>query len=160
AMVGLYVAGASMSIIVAGIAIPLILQGGTQRWPAGWIAMGVIALVGLLPAWLASRQIHQPQGHKTATLKAEEFPHIASTFLGYGLFGAGYVGYMTFIIAFLRSQGGSDEEVIRFWTVLGLVSATSTLTWGAFLGRFQGGGGPSLVFGTAMLGTLPILIFP
>jgi predicted MFS family arabinose efflux permease len=82
------------------------------------------------------------------------------TFLGYALFGAGYVGYMTFIIALLQKQGGSSEEVIWFWFVLGLASAVSTLVWGRVLGAFHDAHGPALVFATAMLGALPVLISP
>ena len=93
-------------------------------------------------------------------LKLHELYQLAPTFFGYALFGAGYVGYMTFIIALLRKQGGSSEEVVWFWFVLGLVSAVSTLAWGRVLGAFHDGQGPALVFATAMLGALPVLLSP
>ncbi|MGQ3028351.1 MAG: YbfB/YjiJ family MFS transporter, partial [Ferrovibrionaceae bacterium] len=76
----------------------------------------------------------------------------------YGLFGAGYVGYMTFIIALLRNQGGSGAQMAWFWFVLGLMSAVSTMLWGRALGALHEGRGPALVFAIATLGTLPVLL--
>lgn len=159
-LVGLYVAGVGIGILLAGAAIPMILQGGVERWPGGWVVLGLLGAAGLPVAWWAARNIAEPAGGSMAVLKAHEFRQLAPTFLGYGLFGAGYVGYMTFIIALLRDQGGSSEEMIWFWSVLGLVSAVSTLLWGRALGGFHDGRGPTLVFATAMLGTLPVLLYP
>ena len=131
-----------------------------QRWPQGWVVLGLIGVAGLPAAWWAARNVSVSIGGSMSMLKPDEFRQLAPTFVGYGLFGAGYVGYMTFIIALLQKQGGSEEEVIRFWFVLGLVSAVSTLLWGRGLGTFHDGRGPALVFATAMLGTLPVLIYP
>jgi predicted MFS family arabinose efflux permease len=159
-LVGLYVAGVSLGILSAGAAIPVILQGGVQRWPEGWLVLGLIGAAGLPAAWWAARNVSEPAGGSMAVLKVHEFRQLAPTFVGYGLFGGGYVGYMTFIIALLQKQGGSSEQVTWFWSVLGLVAAVSTLLWGRALGAFHGGRGPALVFATAMLGTLPVLVYP
>lgn len=159
-LVGLYVAGVGVGILLAGAAIPIILQGGVQRWPEGWFVLGLMGAAGLLIAWWAARNVAEPVGGSMAVLKLHELRQLAPTFVGYGLFGAGYVGYMTFIIALLQKQGGSSEQMIWFWSVLGLVSIVSTLLWGRVLGAFHDGRGPALVFATAMLGTLPVLVFP
>jgi predicted MFS family arabinose efflux permease len=103
--------------------------------------------------------VREPVGRNMA-FKADELFQLAPTFVGYGLFGAGYVGYMTFIIALLQKQGGSSEEMIWFWLVLGFVSAVSTLLWGRVLGAFHDGRGPALVYATATLGALPVLLSP
>jgi MFS family permease len=159
-LVGLYVAGVGIGIVLAGAAIPIILQGGVQRWPEGWVVLGLIAAAGLPAAWWAARNVPEPVGGSMAVLKVHELRQLAPTFAGYGLFGAGYIGYMTFIIALLQKQGSSSQQVIWFWFVLGLVSAVSTLLWGRTLGAFHDGRGPALVFATAMLGTLPVLVHP
>lgn len=160
ALVGIYVAGVSIGLLSAGIAVPIILQGGVQRWPEGWVVLGLIGAAGLPVAWRAARHVTEPVGGSMAVLKVDELRQLAPTFAGYGLFGAGYVGYMTFIIALLQKQGGSSEQMIWFWLVLGLVAAVSTLLWGRVLGGFHDGRGPALVFATAMLGTLPVLLYP
>lgn len=159
-LVGLYVGGVGIGLLLAGAAIPMILQGGVQRWPGGWVVLGLIAAAGLPLAWRAARSVPEPAGGSMAVLKVHELRQVAPTFVGYGLFGAGYVGYMTFVIALLQNQGGSSEQMIWFWSVLGLVSAVSTLVWGRVLGAFHDGRGPALVFLTAMVGTLPVLLYP
>ncbi|GGC49392.1 YbfB/YjiJ family MFS transporter [Chelatococcus reniformis] len=159
-LVGLYVAGVSIGLLLAGAVVPMVLQNGVQRWPAGWIVLGLMGAAALPVAWWAARGVPEPVGGSTAVLKIRELRQLAPTFLGYGLFGAGYVGYMTFIIALLQNQGGSSEQTIWFWFVLGLVSAVSTLLWGRVLGSFHGGRGPAVVFATAMLGALPVLVHP
>lgn len=158
--VGLYVAGVGLGILLAGLAVPAILEGGAGRWPAGWIALGLIAAAALPAAWWAARKVHAPVGSGAAMLSVAEFRRLAPTFLGYGLFGAGYVGYMTFIIALLQGQGGSGAMMAWFWLVLGLVATVSTLLWGRALGTFRGGRGAALVCAVAGLGTLPVLIHP
>lgn len=84
-------------------------------------------------------------GGTMALLSTRECRRIAPTLIGYGVFGAGYVGYMTFIMALLREQGGSSEQMIWFWFTLGLVSAVTNLLWGRVLGAFSDGRGPALV---------------
>ncbi len=159
-LVGVYVAGVGVGILLAGAAIPMILEGGIQRWPVGWVALGLIGGAGLPVAWWAARSLPELVGGSTAVLLAHELRHLAPTFVSYGLFGAGYVGYMTFIIALLQKQGGTSEQMIWFWFTLGGVSTVSTLLWGKALGAIPDGRGPTLVFATAMLGTLPVLLYP
>jgi len=128
-----------------------------QRWPESWVVLGVMGAAGLPMAWRAARSVPKPAGGSMAVLNVNELRQMAPTFVGYGLFGAGYAGYMTFIIALLQKQGGSSEQMIWFWSVLGVVSGVSTLVWGRVLGAFHDGRGPALVFAVAMLGALAML---
>jgi predicted MFS family arabinose efflux permease len=160
ALVVLYVGGVSIGLVLSGVVIPIILRDGVQRWPEGWVVLGLISAAGLPLAWRAARNVPEAVGRSTAMLNVHQLRQLAPTFVGYGLFGAGYVGYMTFIMALLQKQGGSSEQMIWFWLVLGLVSGGSTLLWRRVLGVLDGGRGPALVFATAMLGALPVLVSP
>jgi predicted MFS family arabinose efflux permease len=157
-LLGLYVAGVSIGILLSGAAIPVILQDGAQAWPLGWVALGLIAAATLPAAWCAARSVPVAAGRGSAVLRLAELRRLGPTFVGYAMFGAGYVGYMTFIIALLQAQGGSAVQMIWFWLVLGLVSAVSTTLWGRALGALHEGRGPALVYAIAMLGTLPVLL--
>jgi predicted MFS family arabinose efflux permease len=157
-LVGLYVAGVGVGILLAGVAIPVILETGVRRWPVGWAALGLMGAAGLPLAWWAARQVAEPAGGSMALLKIHELRQMIPTLTGYMLFGAGYVGYMTFIIALLRNQGGTSEQMTWFWLALGLVATITTLLWGRVLGAFRNGRGPTLVYATSMLGTLPVLL--
>jgi MFS family permease len=80
------------------------------------------------------------------------------TFLGYILFGAGYVSYMTFVIALLRGESLPGWVPTAFWLVLGTASAAFIGPWGRRLQRTRGGNGQALIYGATLIGTLPILI--
>lgn len=158
-LVSLYVAGASGGIVLSGIIVPLILQNEVHNWRMGWIALGAMAALGTLPAWVAARSVPDASKIVAAVPQTGRLSELRPILLGYGLFGAGYAGFMTFIIALLRSQGDGGQAT-AFWIVLGLVSTVSTLLWGLILNRFKEGRGPALVFAITMLGTTPVLVFP
>lgn len=74
---------------------------------------------------------------------------------GYALFGVGYIGYMTFVIALLREQGASGESVTLFYALLGGAVVLSSRLWAGLLDRFRGG--QSLAILNALLGFATIL---
>lgn len=79
------------------------------------------------------------------------------TFGAYTLFGAGYIAYMTFIIALLRSQGTDSRTVGVFWAVLGLAAIGSSALWGPVLERLRDGRGLAMVLLVVAIGAaLPI----
>ena len=158
-LVGLYVAGASLGIVLSGIAVPVALMDVHQGWRNGWITLGVIALLGILPAYHATQRVVIKHTGAPTKLSIKEMIRLTPTFLGYGLFGAGYVGYMTFIIAFLNAHEGDNGWAIAFWIILGSISAISNLLWGSVLGQMPQGFGPASVFMLSMVGTLPALIW-
>jgi predicted MFS family arabinose efflux permease len=58
---------------------------------------------------------------------------------GYGMFGVGYIGYMTFVIALLREQGASGSAITVFYALLGLAVLASSRIWARLLDRYKGG---------------------
>jgi hypothetical protein len=63
---------------------------------------------------------------------------------GYILFGAGYIGYMTFVIALLRKQGASPGHITMFYALLGMACVASSRLWAGLLDRYRGGGPQAL----------------
>jgi MFS family permease len=120
--------------------------------------LGVVSLVALVPAWLAARAVPEQRQPPLATLRRSELRKLHFTFLGYVLFGAGYVSYMTFVIALLRGESLPGWVPTAFWIVLGTSSAVFIGPWGRRVARSRGGNGQALVYGTVLLGTLPILV--
>jgi len=59
--------------------------------------------------------------------------------VGYALFGVGYIGYMTFVIALLRERGATAGEITRFYTLLGLAVMASSRLWARLLDRYRDG---------------------
>jgi len=80
---------------------------------------------------------------------------MAPMLAGYTLFGVGYIGYMTFVIALLRDQGASGTAVTVFYTLLGLAVIASARIWARLLDKARGGGALALL--NALLGVATLL---
>jgi predicted MFS family arabinose efflux permease len=74
---------------------------------------------------------------------------------GYALFGMGYIGYMTFVVALLREQGSSALAVTVFYGLLGLAVVASARIWAGLLDRYKNG--RALAILNALLGMATIL---
>jgi MFS family permease len=55
--------------------------------------------------------------------------------LAYALFGLGYIGYMTFVVAFLHTQHVAPIVIEGFWVLLGVCAALCGFSWRPILGR-------------------------
>jgi predicted MFS family arabinose efflux permease len=148
-MLGIYVAGGGIGIAVSGIVLPPVLAG--FDWRAGWLALGLVSLAALVPAALATRGIGDGARPTIADAVAWPWRRLTPLAVAYGLFGLGYVGYTTFIVALLQLRLGPGVVVV-FWIVLGLAGAASTAAWTPLLGRFRGGRGLSLLLALAAVG--------
>jgi len=73
----------------------------------------------------------------------------------YGMFGVGYIGYMTFIIALLHEQGLSGATITLFYTLLGAAVMASPRLWARLLDSRRDGRPLALLSG--LLGVATIL---
>lgn len=150
--------GAVMATVFMGLsgfftqATPLL----AQRLLAGGASALVFIAGGLLAARLAA-----PVAAASGTTPAAAVPDrvrwraLAPALLGYGLFGVGYIGYMTFVVALLREQGRGAGEVTLFYALLGLAVVLSSRIWAGLLDRSRGG--EALARLNALLGVATIL---
>ncbi|MEV2273271.1 YbfB/YjiJ family MFS transporter [Nonomuraea africana] len=160
-LVAVYMAGVGIGVIISGLVVPAALSSGDAGWRTGWLLMGVLAVIALVSAWLGARAVPEANGPHAATLSAAQIRHLGPTFVWYVLFGAGYVSYMTFVIALLRSHGLGASTAALFFVVLGAASIVATLTvWGHLCGLLRAGHAPALVAALVFLGVLPVLLMP
>ncbi|MHB9856230.1 YbfB/YjiJ family MFS transporter [Streptomyces krungchingensis] len=161
ALVGVYMTGVGIGVVLSGVVVPAALTAwGVSGWQAGWLLMGVLALVAVGPAVWASRHVSEATGTAAAQRGKAGLKKLAPTFVWYVLFGAGYVSYMTFVIALLHSQGMKTWGTATFFIVLGAASAVATLlVWGRLIGRLRGGAAPALVSVVVLVGVLPVLLW-
>jgi predicted MFS family arabinose efflux permease len=156
---GIYFGGAGIGITVSALAVPPVLQ--TMGWRGGWLMLGGLSLLATVYGCLVLR--HTPQHHAGTRHVREKWSwrFMVPTLLAYGLFGAGYIAYATFIIAFLRStQGFTNPLVTAFWTILGLAAVAAAFAWGPVLGRLRGGWGTASTMGVMTVGTALPLLWP
>lgn len=159
-LIGVYVAGGGVAIVFSGIAVPpiLALAHGGAGWRLGWVALAAVSVAGMLAARWAVGYVHasgQPAAGRGGGWPARRFvPSIA----GYLLFGAGYISYITFVVALLVHEGMGGFVVGTFWVLLGLASLVSVPLWGRVIGRLGGGRGPAAVLAVVAVGAvLPVL---
>lgn len=159
-LLGIYFSGAGIGITASALVVPPLL--GSVGWRGGWLVLGLLALAATVFGWLALRRApessHVAAG--TGTAKGDWSPwFMARKLLAYCLFGAGYIAYTTFIIAYLRSKEGfGDTGITCFWSVFGLSSVATAFAWGPILGRLKGGWGTAATLCMVTIGTaVPLL---
>lgn len=144
-LIGLYYGGTGFGITLSALLVPVVLEAA-QALPHGWtwawwalaLACGAASAVLLWPARvLASLTPVVPVAGTTAG--HFEWRLFAFALAGYGMFGVGYIGYMTFVVALLREQGASAAAVTLFYALLGLAVLASPRIWAGLLDRYRGG---------------------
>jgi predicted MFS family arabinose efflux permease len=74
------------------------------------------------------------------------------------MFGAGYIGYMTFIIALLKEQGMATTSITIFYSMLGLSSVLAARIWAGMLDKYKGGESMAILCALLCVATvLPLL---
>jgi predicted MFS family arabinose efflux permease len=73
---------------------------------------------------------------------------------GYGCFGIGYIGYMTFVIAMLREHGVGSQGLTVFYACLGVAVVASSRIWAGVLDRYREGQALGLLNGLLGLATV------
>jgi len=134
----LYFAGAGIGLMMTGVALPLLLEiHGDAAWPLAWQAMGwTSAAMAGAAIWAASK-IPEPQSASGRSSWA--LAGFLPQFISYICFGIGYIAYMTFVVAWMRDNGASTNEVIAVWFVLGLATLVAPLVWTRPCGNWTGG---------------------
>lgn len=84
--------------------------------------------------------------------------HLGPVLVSYGLAGAGYIAYLTFIVAFLKDRGTGPGGIITFWVVLGAASIAGAFIWARPIARLRGGRGLAVVLAVLGIGALLPLV--
>jgi MFS family permease len=136
--ISIYFAGGGIGLMLSGALVPPALaQLGDASWPIVWRAMGYAGLaMSLGTLWAASR-IGEP-GAAPGGASWKLRPYLPEL-LAYAAFALGYIGYMTFVIAWMRDNGASTATVVLVWSALGLATLLAPALWRTPFDRWQGG---------------------
>lgn len=136
--IAVFFAGGGIGLMLCGVAVPLLLEAyGDTAWPLAWQAMGVASLAMAAAATWAAWNIEEP-GAAPGSADWRLAPFVPQ-FLAYVCFGLGYIGYMTFVIAWMRVNGAGTGMVIAVWTVLGAATLAAPAVWAGPCERWRGG---------------------
>ena len=152
-LLGIYYGGVGIGLMLSGICIPWLLHYPMRdAWRWAWVILGMLSLIPAGCAlWtrLPVAAVSQAGGQEGGRGLSRLFWALCSYFL----FGAGYIGYMTFVIAALREGGhGSWWFVSGFWGLLGLAAFLSSWIWAWLIDRSSAGRGLALLLAVVCAG--------
>jgi predicted MFS family arabinose efflux permease len=158
-LIGIYYGGTGFGIALSALLVPATLaqaeaHSAAHAWQWAWLALGSVCL-------LATCAMTVPAGHIDGAAAPSgahgrfRLRSFAYGLTGYFMFGVGYIGYMTFVIALLKEQGMQAPVITAFYTALGLAVVASSRIWAGMLDRFKGG--ESIAILNALLGAATLL---
>jgi predicted MFS family arabinose efflux permease len=155
-LLGLYYGGTGWGIVVSALTVPAIMTW-VGHWAGAWWALALIC--GLATALLYRPVQGLREGPSSAAPAAAQPGPVrvmayAPMLAGYGCFGVGYIGYMTFVVALLREQGVGTAGWTGFYTCLGLAVVASARIWAGVLDRCREGQALALLNALLGLSTL------
>jgi predicted MFS family arabinose efflux permease len=162
-LLGLYYGGTGVGIALSAVLVPWVLDAFADQahsWRFAWWALALLCFAATaLLRWPARVMVQWEQLPATAVARGAtdgfRWRAFGFSLAGYGMFGVGYIGYMTFAVALLREQGASGSAVTVFYGLLGLAVVASSRIWAGLLNRHQGGGAMARL--NALLGLAIVL---
>ena len=160
-LLGMYYGGTGLGIVLSALLVPWVLElahGQAHGWRWAWwmLALACLASTAVL-VWparvMAQWGLPTPApGARSADFRWRDF---GFSLASYTLFGVGYIGYMTFVVALLRAQGSTALEVTVFYALLGMAVVASSRIWAGLLDRYRNG--RPLATLNALLGVATVL---
>ena len=162
-MLGLYYGGTGFGIVLSALLVPIMLHAATDvphGWAWAWWALAAACLLATsVLAWVGRRlqMVMTPAASAAddSALQRFKWREFAPGLAGYMLFGVGYIGYMTFVVALLKEQGAAAQAITAFYALLGVAVMLSSRVWAGLLDRFKGG--QALAILNALLGCATVL---
>jgi predicted MFS family arabinose efflux permease len=154
-LLSLFYAGPGIGILASGLIAPFTLQffGPGSWWIVWWVLTALAALM-TVPLFLTEIDGHASLMEPGAASFA--VAPVAIYLTAYFLFGAGYIAYMTFMIAYVRDGGGGAAAQAAFWSLIGLSAFATPWVWGGVLALDRGGLSTIILGVNAIGAALPI----
>jgi len=151
-LLGVYYGGTGWGIVLSALMVPASLswaqaQAVDHPWSwSWWFLAGLCALLSMLIALIRSplnrwapESLLSVAATRSAQPAGKAWRPWLFALLGYGCFGVGYIGYMTFVVALLREQGAMPSDITLFYAFLGIAVVVSSWVWAGLLNRYRGG---------------------
>ena len=157
----LFGTGGGLGIVLAGAALPLMLQArGPASWPLGWVLIGGASLCCVPLSLWAALQLRTPaQGSQATDHTPLPLRRMLPEMAGYAGFGLGYIVYLTFLSAWMTEQRASAGFIALVWVVLGTCICLSPFVWRRVLARHASGLPLALILTCIAIGSaLPVVL--
>jgi len=162
-LLGLYYGGTGLGISLSALLVPPLLDAASDRmhgWAWSWWALALVCFAATAMLVWPARVLERIEAAGSASAAPGEpaplrWWRFAPALAGYAMFGVGYIGYMTFVIALLREQGEGAAHITIFFALLGVAVMASSRIWAGLLDRATGGEALALL--SALLGIATLL---
>jgi predicted MFS family arabinose efflux permease len=156
-LLSLYYAAPGIGIVASGLVAPFVLQAfGAGSWWIVWWALTALSIA------MAAPLLFTPIDSKANIVDGAQarfaIAPVVIYLAGYFLFGAGYIAYMTFMIAYVRDLGGGAAAQAAFWCLIGVSAFVTPWVWRGVLALDRGGLSTAIILTVNAIGAgLPIL---
>jgi predicted MFS family arabinose efflux permease len=155
-LLSLYYAAPGFGILASGLVAPFMLQAfGAGSWWIVWWALTAVSIAMAAPLLLTpiDSKARIADGAQARFAIRPVVIYLA----GYFLFGAGYIAYMTFMIAYVRDLGGGASAQAAFWCLIGVSAFVTPWVWRGVLALDRGGLSTAIILTVNAIGAaLPI----
>jgi len=139
-LLGIYYGGTGLGIVASALLVPpLLALAAAHAWQWAWVALGVAAALSTFAMAAPTRPLAAKPVPRDPEHGGFAWRPFSFGLAGYFMFGIGYIGYMTFVIALLREQGLGHAQTIAFFVLLGVGVVASSWLWAGLLQRARGG---------------------
>ena len=158
-ILGIFYGGPGLGILLSSLLVPGVQSYGEAQkwshiWQGSWYALGLLCFVLTIfvtrPVSTIPTVPAKPNSQAHTSLMSYLFMLMA-----YFMFGVGYIGYMTFVVALLKQLGVDDVTLHIFYGLLGLAVMFSSRIWASLLDRYRGG--QSLAILNTLLGCASLI---
>jgi predicted MFS family arabinose efflux permease len=166
-LLGVYYGGTGWGIVLSALMVPASLtwaqaQAVDHPWSWAWWSLAGLCLALSLLMILIRRPLTHwaPESPPSIASSNQAAPATRAlrqwffALLGYGCFGVGYIGYMTFVVALLREQGAGPADITLFYALLGVAVVVSSRVWSGLLNHYRGGQALSILNALLSVATL------
>jgi MFS family permease len=144
-LLGIYYGGTGLGIVLSAVLVPWVLeatQADAHGWRWAWLLLALACcLASAVLVWPARVMARWELPAASTAQAGARFTWrpFGYGLAGYTLFGVGYIGYMTFVVALLRAQGSTALAVTWFYALLGVAVIASSRIWAGLLDRYRDG---------------------
>jgi MFS family permease len=151
-LLGVYYGGTGWGVVMSALAVPWVMawaHAQPHAWAWAWWALALVCVVmtwvlAVLVQYLRRMGLEVDAPTTPSTVHTHAIGHTPwkrywPALVGYTLFGVGYIGYMTFVVALLRDRGTPSGDITLFYALLGLALVAAPRLWAPWLDRFKGG---------------------
>ncbi|MFG3579958.1 YbfB/YjiJ family MFS transporter [Micromonospora chersina] len=151
-----YFGGAGVGVAASGGVVPLLLDGHPERWPTVWWLLALAGAGAAVGSWMAAEAPPPvPEAARGSRPPSAPLWRVGAAYL---LFGAGYLGYLTFLSSYLTAHHAGVAVVCLAWILIGLSAVVAPLPWHRLIAAGGGTRALRLLLGVlAVAAALPLL---